>query len=68
MCVCVFVLHLLLPYRGSGTRALRSACKTDQADITDWISFLPSKLMEEISSNTEALIANTKSPSSAWKS
>ena len=38
-CVCLFVLHpLLFPYRGSGTRFLSSASKTDQANFTDWMS------------------------------
>ena len=40
-------------------RALSSTFKTDQADFTDWMSFLPSNFIEEISSNTEALNANT---------
>ena len=35
-------------------RALTSAYKTDQADFTDWISFVPSNLTEEISPNKEA--------------
>ena len=37
--------------------ALRSACKTDQADFTDWMSFLTSNLIKEINS-TEALSKN----------
>ena len=54
MCVCVclcvsvyvFVLCLLLlPSREGRTLALKSECKIDQADFTDWMSFLPSDLM-----------------------
>ena len=37
----------------------KQQCTTDQADLTDWMSFLPSNLMEEISPNTEALNANS---------
>lgn len=33
---------------------LRSELKIDQANVTDWMSFLSSCLMEEISSNIEA--------------
>ena len=61
MCVCVLVLRLLLsPYRGDRMQALSSTCKTDQADFTDWMSFLTSNLMEEISVNTEPLISMEK--------
>ena len=35
------------------------AYKSDRADFSDWMTFLPSNLMEEISPNTEALSANT---------
>ena len=46
MCVCVFVLCLLLlPSREGRTLALKSESKIDQADFTDWMSFLPSDLM-----------------------
>ena len=31
----------------------------DRANLTDWIFFLPSNLMEEISRNPESLNANT---------
>ena len=48
MCVRVLVLRsLLFP----STRTLSSDCKTGQADFTDWVSFLPSNLMAEISPN-----------------
>ena len=43
----------------SMTRALSSTCKTEQADLTIWMSFLPSNPMEKISPNTEALNVNT---------
>ena len=36
--------------------------KFDQADFTDWKTFLASNLTEEISINPEALEANTESP------
>ena len=54
MCVCV-------PYRENRTRAVSSACKTNQSGFTYWMSFLASNLMEEISLNIEALSANTQS-------
>ena len=60
MCMCLFVLHSsLLPHSGGRTKALISACKIDQADFTDWVSILPSNLVEEISLNTEVLGTNT---------
>ena len=40
-------------------QALRSACKIDQGDFIDWMSFLPSKLIEETNPNPEALSANS---------
>ena len=56
--VCVFVLRLLLlPSREGRTLALRSECKIDQADFTDWMSFLPSDLIEEISQDSDVLRA-----------
>ena len=55
VCVCVFVLRpVLLSYRGDRTRAISSACKSDQADFTDWMSFLTSNPMEGISPNSSA--------------
>ena len=52
--VCVFVLlPLLCLYRGVRYRIWSSACKADETDFTDRISFLSSNLMEDISSNTE---------------
>ena len=60
VCVCLFVQRpLLFPYNGGRMRVLSSISKADQADFTDWMSFLPSNLMEEINSNTKALNANT---------
>lgn len=50
----MFVLRLLLlPYGEGNMRTLNSGFKTDQADLKDWMSFLPSALMEEIKPNTE---------------
>ena len=64
--VCVFVLHpLVWPYRRSETRVLSSVSKTDQANFTDWMSW--SNLMEKISTNTDALSANTQRLSATWK-
>ena len=55
----LFVLRpLLFSYRGGSTRALNSECKTDQTNFTEWMPFLRSSLMEEISSNKEALGTN----------
>ena len=54
--VCVFILHpLLFPYRGARTWVLSSPCKTDWADFIDWMSFLPSNLIEEINHDAEPL-------------
>ena len=47
-------------------QALSSVSKTDQSDFADWMFFPSSNLMEEISSNTEALNTNTSSVSSAY--
>ena len=58
---CKKIVHFFVcvPYIGVGCRLLDFASKTDQVDFTDWLSFLPFKIMEEISTNTEALSANT---------
>ena len=58
--MCVIVLCLLL-FTCSGDRmqASSSACKSERPGFSDWMSFLPSNLKEEISPNTEALSANT---------
>ena len=40
------------------TYALTFQCEIDQADFTDWISFLPSNLMEETGRNQGALSKN----------
>ena len=59
MCVCVFVSRpLLFPYRGGRMQALSIACKTDQDEFTDWMSILPSNLMEEISPDAKPLNIN----------
>lgn len=58
----MFVLHhLLFPFRGGKTRALNSECKADQDNFTDWMSFLPSNLVEEITPNPKALSKSTLS-------
>ena len=48
-CLFVFVLRPLL---------FHSRGETDGANLTNWISFLPSKLKKEISPNPKALSAN----------
>ena len=40
MCVRSFLHPLLFLNRGGKTRALSSACQTDQADFADFLSFL----------------------------
>ena len=56
----MFVLRsLLFPYKGARASTLSSECKIDQADFTDWITFLLSNLLEEICPNPEALSINT---------
>ena len=60
VCVFVFVLSpLLFASRGVRLRALSSECKIDQVDFADWMSFLQSDSMEEISPNPEARSADT---------
>ena len=49
--------RLLLPLEEGTTQA--SMQHFDRADFTDWMSFLPSKLTEEISPNPELLSPNT---------
>ena len=46
--------------------ALNYESKTNHADFTDWMSFLPSKLMKKISPNLKAFSANTQNLSLAW--
>ena len=58
MCLCFTFFFIPLPCKEGWTQPFSSACKTAQADFTDWMPFLPYKLMEEISPNTEALRAN----------
>ena len=42
MCLYVFVLYLLLFFfRGGRALALRFEWKIEYADLTDWLSFLP---------------------------
>ena len=66
-CVCFFNLcHLLFHYKRGYTQALCCACKTDQADFIDWMSFLPHNFVENISPNTEAI--SGKSLLSSWGS
>ena len=57
--VCLFYVLYYSPIWGGRTRVLSYACKTDQIDFTDWMSFLPFKLMDEINSKAEALDVNT---------
>ena len=59
LCVCLFYVLYFSPVEGVGRRLLSSACKSDQVDFTDRMSFLPSHLMEEISANTEAFNAKS---------
>ena len=47
--VCICLSPLLFPFRGGRPGALSSAYKADCADFTDWMSLLPSNIMEEIS-------------------
>ena len=46
-------------YKGR-MRALSSECRGEGADFTNWMTFLPSDLVEEISPNPEALSGNVK--------
>ena len=45
--LCVRLRPFLFPYGGGGMWDLNSQCKIDQADFTDWISFLLFNLAEE---------------------
>ena len=49
-------------------KELHSEYKSNLADSTDWVSQLPSNLIEAKSPNTEALSANPRSFSFAWNS
>ena len=56
VCLYVFVLHLLLFFfRGGRALALRFEWKIEHADSTDWMSFLPPRLVEEVRSAPETL-------------
>ena len=57
--VCSFyVLYINLLKRGYDMGS-KVWMQIDRANLTDWIFFLPSNLMEEISRNPESLNANT---------
>ena len=57
---CVFVLlPLLYPSIGGRTEILSSECMIYQIDLTDWMSFLLSNSMEEISPYPDVLNAYT---------
>ena len=58
MHVCVRFTSFIISLERGRTRALSSACKINQADFIDYMSFLPSNLMQEINPNTEALSTN----------
>ena len=53
----VVLRPILFPFREDRTWALSSKFKINQANFKNWISFLQSNLMEEISPNPEALSA-----------
>ena len=59
VCVCVYSFYTIYYSPKKWVRQILSSnCKTNQAGFTNWISFLPSNLMEEISLNTESLSTN----------
>ena len=51
---CVCFTSFCYSARGGRSRFLSSACKTEQADFIDWMSFLPTNPKEETSPNTAA--------------
>ena len=54
-CVCMFILYpLSFPSIGVRLYDVSSECQVDQAGFKDWMSILPSNLMEEISPDPEA--------------
>ena len=57
---------LLFPSRGARTQILSGEFRINQADYTDWMSFLPPNLMEEISPDPEAFSTDAERLSSAW--
>ena len=59
MCVCVLVRPLLFCTKRGKMWVLSSECKIDQTDFTNWVSFLPSNLMEEIRPNLDVHSVNT---------
>ena len=58
-CVHLTSFITLFSYVGGRMQAFSPASKPDHADFTYWMSFLPSNLIKEISSNTDDPSANT---------
>ena len=44
---------LLFPSKGGRGRAFSTECQIDQANFTDWMSFLSSNFMDDISPNSQ---------------
>ena len=59
VCMCVHFTSYYSSLEGGIAQALSSERKINQADSTDWMSFLSSNLLEEISSNLEAFSTRT---------
>lgn len=51
--VCLFYVHCYSPLKGGKTWAFSAEHKIYQAVYTNWMPFLPSKLMEKICPNPE---------------
>ena len=56
---CLYVFVFVITRRGARSRALSFECKIEQADFTDWKSFLTCNFTDEISPNSDTLSANT---------
>ena len=59
MILCLFVFtSFIIPLEIGWDAGFKLGTQTEQADFTNWMTFLPSNLQEEISPNPEALSVN----------
>ena len=59
VCVCVRFISFIIPIKRGLDAGFKLCIQIDQADFTNWISFLPPNLMVDISCNPKALSTNT---------
>ena len=51
-------MSFIIPLKIGWDTGFKLCTQTEQADFTNWMTFLPSNLQEEISPNPEALNVN----------